>query len=101
MRETTYTDPEGRMWWVLLPEGVPDADAYRGIPIGPPSVDGLGLPVEIATRLHNELYARRIFTEREAVRRQQDLHNAMRSALRLDVDRLVALYRDRDILAAG
>lgn len=101
MRETTYTDPEGRHWWVQLPDGVPDAEAYKGIPLGPPALDPLGLPIDFAVRLHNELYHRRIFTERDAIRGQEDLAGAIRTALRVDVARLAALYANRDILSQG
>lgn len=101
MQELTYTDEQGRMWWVQLPPGVPESEAHLGIPIGPPPVDALGLPVELATRLHNELYLRRIFTYAEAVKRQGDVQSAVRSALRLDTERVIALYSDRDILSQG
>lgn len=101
MREVTYTDHEGRMWWRLLPDGAPDSDARIGIPLGPPPIDSLGLPVQVGTRLHNELYHQRIFDHVDAVRRQTDIATALRSALRLDVASVIALYADRDILPAG
>lgn len=101
MRETTYTDEQGRKWWVLLPDGVPDSEASRGIPIGPPSVDPLGLPVTIATRLHNELYIRRIFTYEQAVKMQGDINVAIRAALRAETDRVISLYADQAILSQG
>lgn len=92
MKETTYTDQEGRKWWVLLPDDTPESEAYRGIPLGPPSVESLGLPQDIATRLHNELYARRFFTREDALRHQTDIASAIRAALRVSVDSVIALY---------
>lgn len=101
MREVTYTDPEGRHWFVQLPDGVPDSEAYKGIPLGPPSLDELELPIAIAVRLHNELYHRRILTLRDAIRGQQDIGSAIRAALRVDVQRLATLYENRDTLSQG
>ncbi len=83
----------------MLPPGVPASEAHRGIPIGPPSVDPLGLPIEIAVRLHNELYLRRIFTHEDAVKQQVDIASAVRSAFRADVQSVIALYERTDILA--
>lgn len=99
MRETSYTDTEGRQWMVLLPDGVPDAHAHMGLPIGPPSVESLGLPPEAAVRLHNQLFERRIFTARQARGDVAGILAAVRAALRVSAEDVIALYEQGAILA--
>lgn len=89
MRETSFTDERGRRWAVLLPEGLPEIDASLGLPLGPPSLEGLGLPPEIEVRLHNELFNRRIFTERDAKTRRADIFGALQHALRVDIGKII------------
>lgn len=92
MRETHYIDHEGRYWCVLLPDDAPESDAPKGIPVGPPSLEALGLPAATEIRLHNQLYARGIFTERDARRRVQDLQAALSAAFRVDANIIADLY---------
>lgn len=92
MREASYQDIHGRWYAVLLPDDVPDEEAYRGLPIGPPPLEALGLPFEIEVRLHNELYNRRIFTERDARSRAHEISAAIASACRLDAMTVQALF---------
>lgn len=92
MREASYQDGKGRYWAVLLPEGVPDSDANMGLPLGPPDISELDLPEEAAVRLHNELFARRIFTYSEATKRRQDIFSALQAAFKLDTSRVVDVY---------
>lgn len=99
MREVSYEDTEGRRWMVLLPAGVPDSQAHYGLPVGPPPVDALGLPPDIAVRLHNQLFERRIFTARQARADVPGLLAAIRSALRLSAEGVIALYEQGAILA--
>lgn len=93
LRSVEYQDPDGRLWLRGLPEGVPSSQAEIGIPIGPPPLDGLELPKEIEVRLHNQLYARQIFTENDARSHLLDLQSALVAALRVDVNRLLAVYQ--------
>jgi len=92
LRETTYVDNEGRQWAVLLPEEVPDSLAVQGVPIGPPSLSALNLPIDIEVRLHNQLFARHLLTEREVRARPEDVMGALMAALKVDKQKLIAVY---------
>jgi len=92
LREISYTDKRGRRFKVLLPEEAPDSMAARGIPVGPPSLKELGLPPEIEVRLHNQLHDRGLFTARDVKTRPQDVMGALMAALKVDKQRLVAVY---------
>lgn len=81
-----------------MPQGVPAAKASVGVPIGPPSLDALGLPKEIEIRLHNQLYEREIFTEKDARQRMRDVHSALMAALGVDVHRILAVYQGQGAL---
>ena len=100
MREASYADAEGRMWAVLLPEGVPEADAVLGLPLGPPSMEPLGLPLDAEVRLHNQLFARRLFTRRDVKARRMDIFGALQAALRVDITAVAALYAPPEPAAA-
>lgn len=93
-RETSYKDRDGRWWQVLVPSETPDSEAHLGIPVGPPSLETLGLPERYSIALHNELFHRKIFTEREARRRASDIASAIRSAFSVDVQEIISLYRE-------
>lgn len=87
------------MWLVELPDGVPDSEAAEGVPVGPPPVaDALGLPEPFATRLHNELYARKLWRLRDVQRRPADVQAAIVAALRLDVTTVVSKYAELEVL---
>ena len=92
MRETSYTDDEGRTWAVQLPDGAPESDAVLGLPLGPPSLESLGLPLDVEVRLHNQLFARRLFTRRDVKARRMDIFGALQAALRVDSTAIVMLY---------
>jgi hypothetical protein len=96
MKEAHYTDKAGRMWATQLPDNAPDTDAELGIPLGPPSLEGLHLPEELEIRLHNELYARRIFTHQQAKANKLNVQAAMQSTLKLDVLHIVEIYRNTE-----
>lgn len=93
LRTVEYEDPEGRKWLRGLPDGVPDTQAVIGVPIGPPPLAALGLPLQIEVRLHNQLYARGLYTEREARSKLPDLQSAISSALRVDANELLKVYQ--------
>lgn len=82
----------GRRYKVQVPDDAPKHLWNAGIVIGPPDLTLLNLPKEIETRLHNELHARGIITQKDARKRTQDVHGALQSALRLDAQRIVELY---------
>lgn len=80
----------GRKYWVIVSEDAPTG-AY--VKVGPPEgiVDGLGLPDDIATRLHNILYDRRIFTYEDISRPGASL-GALQEALSVDAQRLAEAF---------
>lgn len=96
MKRVVKTDQHGRWTAVYLPDDAPESDAYMGIPLGPPSLDSLGLPEEIQTRLHNELYVRGIYSIRDATASRKDIVGALMAALRIDVERITDIYRQAD-----
>jgi hypothetical protein len=94
MRQVEYTNGSGRRFLVRLPDDAPDEDAPIGIPIGPPEiVDDLDLPEPLATRLHNQLAARRLWTYKDIQRRSSDLQGALQAALQLDVQAIAEAYK--------
>jgi hypothetical protein len=57
-----WTDEKtGRQYASLLPDGAPDKDAPKGVPLLTVDVDELGLPEPLATGLHNQLVARELW----------------------------------------
>lgn len=97
MKYVTYEDGRGRLFRVSLPDDVPDSEAFKGIPIGPPDVvDLLGLPEPVATRLHNELHRRSLWNIREIKRRPGALTAALQAALRVDFQTLSNAYHKVD-----
>ena len=96
MKEAHYTDKAGRMWATQLPDNAPDTDAELGLPLGPPSLEGLNLPEELEVRLHNQLYHRRIFTYSQAKADKLNVQAAMQATLKLDVLHIVEIYRNTE-----
>lgn len=94
MRRADWTDADGRNWATLLPDGAIDAEASRGVPLGPPSLATLGLPLDVEVRLHNQLHAREIWGPREAGKRIADVRAALEAALKVDVQTILAIYAD-------
>lgn len=92
MREAVWVDGDGRQYAVLLPDEVPDSEAYRGLPLGPPPLEALGLPHAMMVRLHQELFYRRMLTEADARRRPQDITAALMAAFKVDATTIAALY---------
>jgi len=77
-----------------LYETVGDGDMK--IIIGPHEgfVDILGLPPEVATRLHNILYRRKIYSYTQAARHPQDVIGSIQELYQLDAQKLLeALHR--------
>lgn len=96
LREATWIDADGRRWVTLLPARAPDSDAVVGIPVGPPSLEELGLPLPIEVRLHNELVSRRLLTLVDLRRRPGEIEAALRAALRVDATAIVAMFKGDD-----
>lgn len=97
LKQVSYTDEEGRIKAVMLPESSSEDEAQlRGIPIGPPSLEELGLPKEIEVALNNELFHRGILTPRDALKRRPEIMSALQAALRLDSEKVFVAYVGRD-----
>ena len=96
MKQGSYTDSQGRKFATWLPEDANDVDAELGIPLGPPNLEGLGLPEELEIRLHNQLFARGIFTLAQAERNKLNVQGAMQAVLKLDVLHIVEIYRNAE-----
>lgn len=92
MRRGKYVDMDGRQWAVLLPDGTPDGESSMGIPVGPPSLEPLGLPLEVEVRLHNQLFERELLTEKDVRARRTDVVGAIQAAFKVDAGRIVQLY---------
>jgi len=89
---------EGRKYQVLQSEDIPPGGYIK---LGPPEglVDTLGLPEEIATRLHNILYDRKLFTYKD-ISRPGAAFGAMQEALSVDAQKLAeafALYETEPV----
>jgi len=82
-----YTDDKGRKYSALI-------DGDKHIVIGPPEglVDKLELPEPFATNLHNILYRRKIFKFEDVQRRPKELFGALQECLRLDVQKITAIF---------
>ena len=93
MKQHEYEDREGRRFLVMLPEGVPETEAEKGIRLGPPDLTALDLPLSVEVRLNNELYARRLIHEADVRSRRQDVIGALMAALAVDAGKVSDLYR--------
>lgn len=93
LREASYTDDFGRKWAVLLPDRLPDDAAPMGLPLGPQSLESLGLPIEIEVALHNALFDRRVWDYGTAVRNTRSVESAIRAVYRLSVHGVLDAYR--------
>jgi hypothetical protein len=89
MNEITHTDDRGRKYKAYQ-------DGDKVLIIGPPEdlVDELGLPEDFATRLHNILFRRGIFSYEDAAGNHNNLLGALQEAYRLDVQKLSAALFD-------
>jgi hypothetical protein len=92
MREVKYTDSLGQNFVVRIPDDAPLEHAKWGVRVGPPELDGLGLPLELQVRLHNELWARGLLTYGDIRQRRGEVASALREALKLGVGQLEGVY---------
>ncbi|KKL52907.1 hypothetical protein LCGC14_2280770 [marine sediment metagenome] len=96
MRQVTHKDEMGRLWAVLIPDDAPDSESNRGMVIGPPPLDSLGLPLDAEIRLHNQLFHRGILAERDVD--LMAITSAIIATFKIDAARVALLYTDSDIL---
>jgi len=90
-RRVQWTDDDGCWYISLLPNYEPDSNARMGLLLGPPDLRPLELPDDIRVRLNHELVHREILTTQDASNRRADVLAAIRSALRIDTERLLNL----------
>ena len=95
-RLARYRDEDGLLRYTLIPEGAPETHAPMGIPVGPPSLDALELPPEIAARLHNELAERELLTAADCRRRPNEVVAALMATLRIDAGRILQAYMEAE-----
>lgn len=90
-----YVDQaNGRSSVRVVPEGAPQSSWGSGIIVGPPDLSELGLPEEVTTRLHNELFNRSIIRSSDARPRRAEVHAALMAAFRVDSERIIQLYEE-------
>lgn len=94
MRRVKYEDTRGFLFIVEIPDDAPDSEAKYGNPVGPPVLSGLGLPLEVERALNRELFARGLFTFADVRKRQMDVLSALKSALSLDVGKVMEAYKN-------
>lgn len=96
LKRVSYTEDSGKKVMVLLPQEAPEEEAQKGILIGPPEIESLGLSEEATVRLHNELFERGILTPKDALRGRDQIMYALQATFKVDVDRIVELYVGED-----
>jgi hypothetical protein len=97
MRTIEHTDERGRKYKVRLPDHAPDEDADLGIILGPPDVvDELELPEPFATRLHNQLYNRGLYTLSDVRKKRTLLQGAIMAAVGVDAQLLTQAYQNSE-----
>lgn len=101
MTVTSYVDEDGRHHAVMLPEGVPEENASKGLPLGPPILSSLGLQLDQEVRLHNQLFSRRLFTAKDVRARKVDVVAALMSTFKVDAERIVQLYLAQEVKRNG
>ena len=89
--ERDYTDEEGFSWRVLIPRHEIE-HPERGIVIGPPSLEGIGLSEDVRKELHNQLWARGIITKEDIRGRHLDITAALQRAYRVDLAKVTEAY---------
>ena len=86
---------KGRKYLVELPEDSDNTDL--GIMIGPPDfVDELNLPEPFATKLHNQMFSRGLFSLADLRRRPAEVQAALQSAFKLDAATIVNAYHEAE-----
>lgn len=96
MRTVTYEEG-GKKYLVAVPDNATQSQVKYGIRLGPPDLDSLELPEELQTRLHNELFARGLFTYTDARKRRNDIIGAWQAALRVDAERVVQVFSQPEL----
>lgn len=100
MKEVEFKDIDGRLYRRLIPDDTSPFDLGaidRGLDLGPPynaTRKLVGVPEEVAVRLHNNLYWRGLYTVGDVKNRRSDVVSALMATLAVDADRIVQTYLD-------
>jgi len=95
MKTVEYMDPKGRKFARLVDNDEAEEMAQYGIPIGPPDIaDKLGLPENLATELHNQLYARKLFTLKDVQKRPREVFAALQATFNINQQKIMNAYYD-------
>lgn len=91
VKRVEYLDTEtGKLYLVELPDDQSEDMARFGVVLGPPDLNiDLG---GFATRVHNELYYRKVFTFEDCRRRPMDVVSAVQQAVKLDAQVVTEAY---------
>jgi len=88
----TDTSANGRRSALSVPDDAPQATWPGGVLVGPPDLSGLGLPEEVTTRLHNELFHRGLLRRADVRFRRADVVAALQAALKVDAQLIIDIY---------
>jgi hypothetical protein len=92
LKRIEHIDNIGRKFLVALPDD--ETNSERGMIIGPPLLDELGLPKKTMVALHNELYRRKIFTFNDARARREEIGAALITVFKSSAEKIVAIYSE-------
>lgn len=84
-------DEDGFMWRVLLPATDKD-HPERGIVLGPPGLEDMGLPEELRLILHNQLYTRGLITSADLRGRGKEITAAIQATYKVDFTKVTGAY---------
>ncbi len=94
MRRVVWSDMQGRRWTSLIPEAWDEAMAEQGIPVGPVSLETMGLPLAWEVALHNALHDRNLLTYRDVLQRPGDVAQALRAVWKRGATEVIDIFRD-------
>lgn len=102
MKHVTYINELGRKIIYELPNDALEEDAEMGILVGPPEniVEALGYPEPFATRLHNLLAERKVYTAEDISKNPGILKGVLQAALGVDIQILQAAFLQEKNLAS-
>ena len=94
MKKVEYLDAKGRKYLRLVDSGESEEMYQYGINIGPPEdiTEGLGLSEQLATRLHNQLYQRGLWTMKEVNQNPRAIFAALQATFGINQQMIVNAY---------
>lgn len=94
MKKVEYVDPRGRKYLKLVESATSEELYQYGITVGPPEgiVDELGLPNELATRLHNQLFQRQLWSMDEVRKNPKGIYAALQATFGINQQMIMNAY---------